>query len=67
MNKQWYYSISVAVVVLDALLLLGIFKAIFGDYGDVNSNLFNTGIYLGTLVGLANIPVIYWIIKKYVS
>lgn len=64
MNKQWYYCITLGTLILNGLLLLGIFKAIFG--ADVTTNLFNTGITPGTILGIANGIVAIWVFKKFV-
>jgi len=63
MNKNWYYSIALTVVILNALFLLGIINAI--GIADLGTNLFNTGITPGAILGIANIFVAFWIYKKY--
>jgi hypothetical protein len=64
MNKQWIYWITFSVIILNALLLLGVLKAIFGV--ESNTNLFATGITPGFILGIMNGIVAVWIYKKYV-
>ncbi len=66
MNKNWIYSVGMTVVILNALFLLGIMKAIFGAYGDLSTNLFSTGITSGAILGIANCFIVWWLHKKYI-
>lgn len=62
MNK--FYYITLGVLILNALLFLGVLNAIFGT--DVNTNLFNTGITPGLILGLINPVIAFWVHKKFV-
>jgi len=63
MSKNWYYSIGLATTIIASLLLLGILKAIFGL--GVETNLFNTGITPGIILGIAFAVISYWVYKRY--
>ena len=63
-NTRWYYSITLAVLVLNALLLLGVLNAVFGV--EVNTSLFNTGITPGHILGGLSAIIAFWVYKKYV-
>ena len=66
MNKNVIFSVGMTVVILNVLFLLGIMKAIFGEYGNLSTNLFNTGITSGAIIGIANIFLVWWLHKKYI-
>lgn len=62
MNKQIAYSVGLATIIITAfLLLLG--KPIFGM--TMETNLFQTGITPGGILGIANIVIAFWIYKKW--
>jgi hypothetical protein len=63
MNRQWIYYIGLGVIILNALLLLGILKAIFGVEPD--TNLFQTSVTPGLILGIMDGIIAFWIIKKW--
>jgi len=64
MNSKTWRAIGLGVPILTILLLLGIFKSIFGV--DVNTNLFNTSVTPGIVLGLANVVVVIGVGKHYI-
>lgn len=64
MNKQWYYYITLGTLILNGLLLWGILKGIFG--AEATTNLFNTGITPGAILGALSFILAFWVYKKYI-
>lgn len=62
MNSRWYYALAIGIVVFDVLFFWGIMKAIF--QADINTNLFNTGLTPGMVLGVANIILIWALYKR---
>lgn len=62
LNQRWYYSLGVAIPAVTILLLWGVLKVVFQV--DVNTNLFNTGITPGFVIGAANLFLTWAIFKK---
>lgn len=52
-SQNWYHSLGIAIPVITGAVLLGITKSIFGI--EASTNLFNTGILIGTALGILNI------------
>jgi hypothetical protein len=50
-------ALAVCIPLFDALLFLGVFKAILGI--DISTNIANTGITLGLVFGLLNLFLLY--------
>ncbi len=61
-NQRWWKSIGVSVPAITALLLLGFLKAIFGV--EVGTNLLQTGITPGLLLGILNAIVAFGVYKN---
>jgi len=61
LNQRWWRAIGVGVPVITGLLLLGFTKTF--DI-EVSTNLFNTGITSGLVLGIANIAVAVAIYKN---
>jgi hypothetical protein len=53
MNQQVYRALGIAIPIITGLTLLGITKSVF-QIG-IGTNLFSTGIILGTVLGIAQI------------
>ncbi len=61
LSQQWRKSLGVGVTTLTGLLLLGVLKVI--DI-EVSTNLFNTGITPGIILGAASLGVAIAIYKN---
>lgn len=64
-NLRFWRAVGVGVPVVTILVLLGIFNAIFPPL-TAETNLFNSGISVGTVLALANILVVVGITKHYI-
>jgi uncharacterized membrane protein (DUF485 family) len=63
LNSRWYKTIAISTLVFDILFMFGIMGSFFNGL-TITSNLFNTGVTPGFVLGLANIFVVWSIYKN---
>jgi len=59
-SQQWYRALGIGIPSITALVLLGITK-IFD--ATISTNLFNTGVTIATILGIAN-ALLAWAVYK---
>ena len=62
LNQKWYFGLGVAIPAVTTLFLWGLFKMIFNL--EISTNLGNTGITPGFILGAANLFLAIAIYRK---
>ena len=62
MNKRIWRALGIAIPILTILAFWGLFQSIFGV--GIQTNLFNTGITFGFLMGAVNLFILVGVWKK---